>query len=299
MLGNSGSEKIIPKIDDGIVKEKESIVKYLSDDFYLKFQLREILDISSSENEIIITAKNVNDKELFIYEKEMKFKDFIKFKKIFGQCENIEEVFAILSEKCDKKNVFIKEINYENYLLLGIESEISSLKKSFSADIKLLKRNCNIEEVNGNLQRKINKLEKQLQDKNQKIIKLEKENENLRKRCETLSTNTSSQYITSFSYYVNDKKYIVPLKDMKILKRINNSSTVCITLPVNSSVIVIDDGDYLYYENTTNSPKRLEIYTDLVRYYSMGLCNKGNVSFWGNNIHFSLKKINITSNKYE
>lgn len=105
--------------------------------------------------------------ERFTYEKIMKYNDFIELGKLFKLCDNIEEIYDMLLELINEKKISIKEINNKNILILNIELKIFGVKNLYSADIKLLKNDRDLNELinalfkkNNDLVEEINNLKK-------------------------------------------------------------------------------------------------------------------------------------------
>eukprot|EP00833_Pecoramyces_ruminatium_P010040 jgi/Orpsp1_1/1184072/evm.model.c7180000087882.1 len=130
------AEDGILKIDEGIFKEKESILG----EFIIKIQLRESLDVSVNGNIISISAKNIHNNELIVYEKILNNKNFKSLGKLFELCENIEQVYESLCNLIENNGVKINEIDDKNFITLSVELPIPILNKTLSAFIKLLRR---------------------------------------------------------------------------------------------------------------------------------------------------------------
>eukprot|EP00833_Pecoramyces_ruminatium_P007190 jgi/Orpsp1_1/1181222/evm.model.c7180000076346.1 len=173
-------ENDILKIDNGTFEEEQITLG----DYRIKFQLKEdVLDISSDENVIEISARNINNNELFIYKTIVKYEDSKTFGKLFIFCDDIKEVYDVFSNSIKDKKIKIEEIVHGKFINFSIEFYLQLYNKNVSASIKLLKSDFTKDEVMeliDNYQTRIERLneknsiyKKILEEKDQSINNLE------------------------------------------------------------------------------------------------------------------------------
>eukprot|EP00833_Pecoramyces_ruminatium_P010084 jgi/Orpsp1_1/1184116/evm.model.c7180000088083.1 len=166
------NENNILRIDNGIFEKKETII----DNFLFKFILKVSLDSSINEEVVSVCARNILNNELIVYEKILNCKDFKASGNLFQSFEIIKDIYEFLSILIENNKIEIKEIVHDNFIDISLKSTSKDLIK-----IKLLKRDCNNEEIieildyckkNINeLKEENNRKEEQLKEKNEKQLK--------------------------------------------------------------------------------------------------------------------------------
>eukprot|EP00833_Pecoramyces_ruminatium_P008617 jgi/Orpsp1_1/1182649/evm.model.c7180000082113.1 len=137
---NLYKENVIPRLPSHIINEYKMILEYLSQNYYIKIQLKENTDNLEKENIIVITVEKEDYIERFIFEKILKFEDFKKLGKLFKLPDNIEEVYDLILELLEEKNISIKEIILDETLTLLIKRKLLGYKEPFNVEIELLKK---------------------------------------------------------------------------------------------------------------------------------------------------------------
>eukprot|EP00833_Pecoramyces_ruminatium_P001980 jgi/Orpsp1_1/1176012/evm.model.c7180000056058.1 len=223
MFNNQINEDNTPRIGSDIIKKKETIIEYSSEKYHFKLQYKD--DTNNINDEIIVFfVEKEQNTEQFIYEKIMKYKDFIELGELFKICNSIEDVYDTLLIIIEEKKIFIKEINNETLTFI-IKFPIICNNKPISVDIKLSKRNYNTEEIIDNLKRKINALEnenskikEQLDESNRKINALEDENSIIKEQLDESNrkiNNIENITITSNGIY-NPTSPNIAFKNVKV-----------------------------------------------------------------------------------
>lgn len=211
---NLYKENVIPRLPSHIINEYKMILEYLSQNYYIKIQLKENTDNLEKENIIVITVEKEDYIERFIFEKILKFEDFKKLGKLFKLPDNIEEVYDLILELLEEKNISIKEIILDETLTLLIKRKLLGYKEPFNVEIELLKKDRNNEDL-------IDALYKALDEKEEKINSLKLKNESLEKMKQNINEKINIEY---FKFDINGKKYYFNDK----YNRITNSLTVSI-----------------------------------------------------------------------
>lgn len=143
MTENQNKDEIL-KLPSAIIKEYKDTVKYLSEEYFITIQRIE----SSEDKELIeLFAEKKNSSEFNFYSKKIKYEEFKNLGKIFIFFDSIEEIYNFITSKFKEKKISIKEIIYENYLILTIKSEITELGKSLITDIKLSRKELDKNEI--------------------------------------------------------------------------------------------------------------------------------------------------------
>eukprot|EP00833_Pecoramyces_ruminatium_P007367 jgi/Orpsp1_1/1181399/evm.model.c7180000077076.1 len=206
------NENEIYALTDNTIRVYKKEKEYNYDIYHCIFQLKELEEKTSKEDEyyILLTAKKKDNMDLYYYESNMKYNDFKNSGNSFNNFDNIKEIFDFLS----KTNFFIEEVINEESLNLCIESKLENFNKKFSSNIILLKKNYTTKEIeiveqNRNLQKKIKDLENEI-----KILK-ENDNKNIIKESITLDNHA---FMRGLANLISSKSY-----EIVSLRKENNS----------------------------------------------------------------------------
>ncbi|ORX79224.1 hypothetical protein BCR32DRAFT_246562 [Anaeromyces robustus] len=151
---------------DNNIKSKNQILEYSSEKYRLK------VEYDKSKNnfiELFVEKESIIDS--YFYNIKMNFSEFIESRKLFRLCDNLEEVFNLISKLIDENLVSIEEIINDNQLILLLKMFVSGSEEPLTAKIKLLKKKFDQNELINKLYEQIGTIEKL----SERIDKLEKE----------------------------------------------------------------------------------------------------------------------------
>lgn len=191
-------EDNIPQLPSDIINEDKSLIEYSSQKFCLKIKLKENTnDLRNEEKIIILTMEKENTIERFIFEKIMIFNDFKELGALFRLYLKIEEIYNFIVELLKEKNIIIKEIIHEQSLTLSLKKRFPGYNEPFSAEIKLLKKECNKDDLIDTLFKALEEKEKKnkyLEQIIEKIKSLEEKNEVIYRGIPNLSSENQDGY---------------------------------------------------------------------------------------------------------
>ncbi|ORX79221.1 hypothetical protein BCR32DRAFT_246560 [Anaeromyces robustus] len=176
---------------DNNIKSKNQTLEYSSE----KYSFR--VEYNKRKNcfiELFVEKENIIDG--YFYNTKMNFSEFTESKKLFRFCDNLEEIYNLISKLIDENLVSIKEIINDNQLILLLKMFVSGSEEPLTAKIKLLKNKFDQSDLINKLYERIEELTFKEHDidgvtemLSEKIDKLEGELKAIKKENSELKKN--------------------------------------------------------------------------------------------------------------
>ena len=115
---------------------------YLSKKYELKINLSEL-----NEDNITIKVREKESFPLFIFEEKISYNSFKHMNRLFSPYETIKEIYNFLICLKGENLIQIKDIINSNQLILLIKSKIIGFEEPLCAEIKLNKKENNVNNI--------------------------------------------------------------------------------------------------------------------------------------------------------